>query len=226
MSREPILQNAELCEEEDRNLRPKRMADMVGQREVAARLTIALNASRKRGETLGHILFDGPPGLGKTTFATVIPHELGVPLQIASGATLTYDATLGNSFGGAYELFRGSNAAIKLAWSHGWMFKEADAPTQGWEVYANRQQFHNDEGITLIADATQLASQGKLKEGVGLPRTSLYYGLEAFFKSIQDGEPVACTADQAARSTVVGILAHQAITTGKRVEITKEALGS
>jgi hypothetical protein len=49
------------------------------------------------------------------------------------------------------------------------MFKEADAPTQGWEVYANRQQFHNDEGITLIAGATKLAEQGKLKEGVGLP---------------------------------------------------------
>jgi len=146
-------------------------------------------------------------------------------LEFENGATLTYDATLCNSYGGAYELFRGSNAAIKLGWSHGWMFKEADAPTQGWEVYANRQQFHNDEGITLIADATQLASQGKLKEGIGLSRTSLFYGIEAFFKSIQDGEAVACTPDQAARTTAVGILTHQAITTGNRVEITKEALG-
>jgi Holliday junction DNA helicase RuvB len=88
MSREPILHNAEPLDEVDRQLRPQRMRDMVGQREVAARLEIALNASRKRSETLGHILFDGPPGLGKTTFATVIPRELGVPLQVASGATL------------------------------------------------------------------------------------------------------------------------------------------
>ena len=51
------------------------MRDMVGQREVAARLEIALNSTKKSGETLGHILFDGPPGLGKTTFATVIPRE-------------------------------------------------------------------------------------------------------------------------------------------------------
>ncbi|MEM8757946.1 MAG: Gfo/Idh/MocA family oxidoreductase, partial [Planctomycetota bacterium] len=81
-------------------------------------------------------------------------------LTFDRGELATYDATLANSYEGMYELLRGSNAAVKLAWSHGWMFKEADAPTQGWEVYANRQQFHNDEGITLIAGATQLAEQG------------------------------------------------------------------
>jgi Holliday junction DNA helicase RuvB len=64
------------------------MAEMIGQRAVYERLEIAIDASRKRGETLGHILLDGPPGLGKTTFATCIPHELGVSLQIASGAAL------------------------------------------------------------------------------------------------------------------------------------------
>ena len=61
---------------------------MVGQREVYARIEIAVDAASKRGEPLGHILFDGPPGLGKTTFATCIPRELGVNIQIASGATL------------------------------------------------------------------------------------------------------------------------------------------
>jgi Holliday junction DNA helicase RuvB len=61
---------------------------MVGQRAVFERLSIAVDASRKRGETLGHILLDGPPGLGKTTFATCIPKELGTTLQIASGAAL------------------------------------------------------------------------------------------------------------------------------------------
>ena len=86
--REPTIKAAEEFVADDRALRPQRMADMVGQRDVYERLTIAIDAARKRGETLGHILLDGPPGLGKTTFATCIPREMGTTLQIASGAAL------------------------------------------------------------------------------------------------------------------------------------------
>ena len=67
---------------------PQRMQDMIGQRDVCERLRIAIDAARKRGEALGHVLFDGPPGLGKTTFAICIPNELGVSVQLASGAVL------------------------------------------------------------------------------------------------------------------------------------------
>jgi Holliday junction DNA helicase RuvB len=88
MSREPILHDSGIPDDEDRDLRPQRMRDMVGQREVYARLEIAVDAASKRDEPLGHILFDGPPGLGKTTFATCIPRDMGVRFQIASGAAL------------------------------------------------------------------------------------------------------------------------------------------
>ena len=86
--REPSIQAADDAPAEDRALRPQRMEEMVGQRAVHERLSIAIDAARKRGEPLGHILLDGPPGLGKTTFATCIPRELGTTLQIASGAAL------------------------------------------------------------------------------------------------------------------------------------------
>lgn len=88
MTREPILQSSTNEKEEDRALRPQRMAEMVGQQEVYERLMIVVDAARKRNESLGHILFDGPPGLGKTTFALCIPRELGVEVQLASGPGL------------------------------------------------------------------------------------------------------------------------------------------
>jgi len=88
MAREKVLSGESPTSEEDHSLRPKRLGEMVGQRKVYERLKIAVDAAGKREEPLGHILFDGPPGLGKTTFATCIPRELGTRFQIASGATL------------------------------------------------------------------------------------------------------------------------------------------
>ncbi|MCA9268440.1 MAG: Holliday junction branch migration DNA helicase RuvB, partial [Planctomycetales bacterium] len=88
MSREPILQSTARYDEEERDLRPTRMAEMIGQRAVAERLSIAVDAAQKRGEALGHLLLDGPPGLGKTTFALCLPRELGVNVQLTSGAAL------------------------------------------------------------------------------------------------------------------------------------------
>ncbi len=74
--------------EQDSRLRPRSLEEMVGQKDVIERLRIAIDAARVRGEPLGHILFDGPPGLGKTTFATVIPLEMGTSVQYANGAAL------------------------------------------------------------------------------------------------------------------------------------------
>jgi Holliday junction DNA helicase RuvB len=90
MIREPIISQLDHADrdEVDRDLRPQLLRDMVGQREVFDRLMIAVDAALKRKEALGHILFDGPPGLGKTTFALCLPRELGANVQLTSGAAL------------------------------------------------------------------------------------------------------------------------------------------
>ena len=73
----------------DDALRPRWLREIIGQKAVVQRLGIVLNACRKLGEPLSHILFDGPPGLGKTTFAHVLPNELGTTIQMTSGPALT-----------------------------------------------------------------------------------------------------------------------------------------
>jgi Holliday junction DNA helicase RuvB len=74
--------------DDDPQLRPSRLQEMVGQRDVIERLQIAIDAAKQRDEVLGHVLFDGPPGLGKTTFAHCIPAEMGVPIEFLSGPSL------------------------------------------------------------------------------------------------------------------------------------------
>ncbi|MGI9013215.1 MAG: Gfo/Idh/MocA family protein [Phycisphaerales bacterium] len=153
-----------------------------------------------------------------------VADTIACSMRFDDDTVLQYQASLANSYEDTHEVIAGTMGAVKLTWSHGWLFKEADAPTQGWEVYANRQQFHNEEGITLIADATQLASQGKLKDGVGLPNDSLYYSLTDFIKAIDESRPPACGAEEGMRATIVGILANQAITTGEEVLIDEALL--
>src|SRR5436309_2841422 len=96
MSREKVITTAPADEVKrvDAALRPKLLKEVIGQRKVAERLEIAVRASKKLKEPLGHILFDGPPGLGKTTFATVLPNELGTSFQSTSGPALARPADL------------------------------------------------------------------------------------------------------------------------------------
>jgi len=75
-------------EELDRSLRPRTLADFVSQRQVTDQLEIFIEAARRRGEPLDHVLLAGPPGLGKTSLANIIASEMGVPLVQTAGPAL------------------------------------------------------------------------------------------------------------------------------------------
>src|SRR5262245_12346787 len=96
MPRQPIVQADphDGQPERDAALRPRWLREVIGQKAVVQRLGIVLNACKKLKEPLSHILFDGPPGLGKTTFATVLPNELGTTIQMTSGPALSKPADL------------------------------------------------------------------------------------------------------------------------------------
>jgi holliday junction DNA helicase RuvB len=88
---EPRVVDADLPEEErafDAALRPRRLDEFVGQQRVKEQLALLIDGARARGETVDHLLFSGPPGLGKTTLAGIVANEVGVGFQPTSGPAL------------------------------------------------------------------------------------------------------------------------------------------
>ena len=73
---------------EEGGLRPRHLEDFVGQRELKEHLAIILEAARRRGQAVDHVLLAGPPGLGKTSLASIIAAEMGVGLHITSGPAI------------------------------------------------------------------------------------------------------------------------------------------
>lgn len=181
-----------------------------------------------------------------------VPDTVQVIFDHGDGSRLMYDATLANSFDAEYEMYYGTDAALMVRESKAWMFKEVDAPLLGWEVYARKDQFYNEVGIALVANATKLtAIIDKPQDASPYENTPLYYSLEAFvsnsfnhqsavrdFISTYGDEDqdtlVEYLADvaktrlpaagyvEAYEATVIAIKAMEAIRTGKRVELKDE----
>lgn len=88
---ERIISSREIpadCDETELSLRPKSLAEYIGQDKVKENLAIYIEAAKRRNEPLDHVLLYGPPGLGKTTLSAIIAHELGVNLRITSGPAI------------------------------------------------------------------------------------------------------------------------------------------
>ena len=77
----------------EENLRPKLLKDYIGQENVSKTLKMFIDAVNKRGKPSEHILFYGPPGIGKTTLAYIVANELKGEMKVTSGATITKTAT-------------------------------------------------------------------------------------------------------------------------------------
>ncbi len=88
MSAQRIVTAEERGEDEDATLRPQKLADFIGQEKLRANLKVFIEAAKQRKEALDHVLFVGPPGLGKTTLAQIVARELRVSFRATSGPVI------------------------------------------------------------------------------------------------------------------------------------------
>ena len=180
-----------------------------------------------------------------------VPNTVQVILEYPGGTNMIFHATLANSFDSEHEIYYGSDSAIMVRADKAWMFKEADSPLLGWEVYARKDKFYQEEGVALVMNATKLKAQGEDGEDAQVfKETPLYYALQAFasnsyahksgvedFTDLFGDDPVALAdhlvdvekeklpyADYEVgfQAAVTVIKANEAVTSGKRIEYRKE----
>jgi predicted dehydrogenase len=172
-------------------------------------------------------------------------------IELGTGVQFNYQCSLANSFESSYEILYGSDAAVLVRDGKAWLFKEVDAPLLGWEVYARKDVFYNETGISLVANASKSAAQGKEpgQNDEVAATNELQFALENFLTNV--GEVTGAIEDfassynindksalvtylnenvkrqpaagyrEAFEATVAAIKANEAIVKGTRVTIDK-----
>ncbi len=172
-----------------------------------------------------------------------------VVLEYAEGIQGVYDCTIANSFDSEYDIIYGTDAAVMTRGGSAWLFKEVDSPLLGWEVYARKEVFYKETGITLMADATKSVKKEAGAAAEALAKTPLYHALAAFMANVTDVSGAVDdfkenfqTEDKKAiakhltsiklqpyagwseglEATVIAVKAAEALATGRRIEFQKE----
>lgn len=151
-----------------------------------------------------------------------VPDTVQCLIEYPKNLRQIFSATLASSFSGSYTVMQGSDSSLMLRENRGWMVKEADSPLLGWEVYAKKEEVHNETGICMVADATKLLEAGKEpgQEGSMEPtQTAPSLAMQNFVRSIREDAPVVCTALHGYQANVVAIKAHEAVMAGAKVAI-------
>jgi predicted dehydrogenase len=180
-----------------------------------------------------------------------VPDTVQAVLEFPGGVTLTYDATLANSFDSDFAMFYGTDAAVMLRESKAWLFKEVDSPLLGWEVYASKEVFYKETGIVLKANASKSVPANAAGQPQASPfsNTPLYYALQMFLRNsldvsdkiedtikslgAEDTEGIAAEVAAVKRRPAAGYLegyqtavtaikANEAIQTGQRIVLKPE----
>jgi predicted dehydrogenase len=152
-----------------------------------------------------------------------VPDTVQVIFDYPNNLRFAYEATLVNSFDGPYELFMGTDSAIQLRDQRAWMFKETDAKSIGWEVFARKDAMQignpangtgiqTGSGIALVADATKQIANGLQPGAVGtdVSKTSLYQAIDSFLNCVRTGKKPDAGALEGYQATVVAIKANEA----------------
>jgi predicted dehydrogenase len=153
-----------------------------------------------------------------------VPDTVQAIIEYANGFRYVYTATLANSFESDRDCFQGSDAALMMHKDRAWLFKEADAPNLGWEVYATKENIHDETGIALVANATKLLDEGldPSEHKDAYTKGPLYYSCETFLNAVRGQAKTPCGPVEGYEATLVALKANEAVVTGNKVVFQKD----
>jgi holliday junction DNA helicase RuvB len=210
--REKIFGNQQESDEDivlNISLRPKRLSEFVGQKELTDNLKICLTAAKQRNEHLEHVIFSGPPGLGKTSLAHIIAHEMGTKVTATSGPAIT---RAGDLIGILTNLEKGDILFIDEMHRLSHVVEEFLYPAmEGFQIdfvidkgpYAKTIKF-NLKPFTLVAATTRIGLlSGPLRSRFGIFFHLDFYSVEDLSKIIKNSAKVlGMNVDDAAAAEI------------------------